>query len=208
MGKALNVNFAVIGTIGLGILIWIVILWLREIPAPYSFDALKEIPTAAGWASPILYWFTKRGWRSRLFRRWLVLLPDLNGTWEGELQTNWKDPKTGQSPGPIPGFIVIRQSLFRITCALMTKESKSWSRAATIQLAPDGLLKILEFTYSNSPRVSVQNRSTAHEGACSLEIIGGNPKRLRGKYWTERNTKGEMDFKFSSAKLREAFDIP
>ena len=66
----------------------------------------------------------------RVFRGWLVSFPDLRGTWQGELETTWKDPRTGKIPGPIAVILVIKQSFGAIKCAMYTRESESYSTAA------------------------------------------------------------------------------
>lgn len=191
----------------LGIIIWYLLISLKEIDLSEFMIALKEAPAAAGYLSIICGVFAKWGWSFRIFQRWLVLVPDLNGTWEGELQTNWKDPKTGQTPGPIDTILVIRQSLFQISCVQMTKESKSWSRTASISIDQDNHLKLLEYLYSNQPKPSVNDRSKNHDGACSLEIIIGPTKKLIGKYWTDRNAQGELNLIFKDRTHKQEFVI-
>ena len=206
MAKCLNWKWALpaLGILSIGL--WAFILACKGVPLETNWDALKEIPAALGWLTPVAFWFSTRGWRWKIFQNWLVLIPDLNGTWKGTLQTTWKNPKTGEVPGPIDAFLVIHQTLFRVSCLQMTKESKSWSRSAAVNMDADNQLKILDFVYSNKPRVSVHERSTDHDGACSLEILDGANRKIKGKYWTDRNTKGEMDFTFHDKNPRPEFE--
>ena len=204
MQNNVNLKMAVPALVGTGIVTWVLILTLKGIVDPW--EAAKEIPAAAGYVGTISLIFSQWLWKMPWLQGWLILTPNLNGTWKGELTSTWIDPQTGQSPGPIKCYLVIRQSLFKMSCALMTKEAKSWSRATTIQSAPDGALKLLEFTYSNSPRPTVQHRSKAHDGACSLEVIEKPSKKLIGKYWTERATTGEMSLTFMTKVHRESFE--
>ena len=60
--------------------------------------------------------------------------------------------------------------------------------------------------YSNKPRVSVHDRSLAHDGACSLDIISKGTRKLVGKYWTDRQTKGEMTFEYLGKDQIESFE--
>ena len=208
MGRSLNLKVAV-GIVGaLTVCAWLLLLAFNGIAVPFTWDALKEIPTAAGYVGTIVFLFAQWGWRIPIFRGWLVLVPDLNGTWKGKLTSTWIDPKTQKSVPPIDGYLVIRQSLIKISCVLLTKESKSSSRAATILIDEDHQSKVLEFTYSNAPRVSVQYRSTAHDGATVLDIVTKPKRKLIGKYWTDREpsaTKGEIEFSFHSKEHRESF---
>ncbi|AYF43748.1 hypothetical protein BALOs_0738 [Halobacteriovorax sp. BALOs_7] len=206
MSRSLNFKWAVTVVVGVSILIWIGVLFTKGINVPNSWKAIKEIPTVIGWVSPLIVIFVKWGWRFPIFRGWLVVVPDLNGTWKGILQTNWKNPETGEIPGPIDAYLVIKQSLFKMSCVQMTRESKSWSSSSAINIDSDNQIKTLDFVYTNKPRVSVHERSNAHDGACSLDIIQGEERKLIGKYWTDRNTKGEMDFRFLKKELIETFE--
>lgn len=205
MAKNLNLKWALTGIIGLAIAIWFGILRFKGLVAPISWENLKEIPAVVGWMTPVGIWFATWGWKCRIFKGWLVLIPNLNGTWEGEFRSEWIDPQTGNKIPPKKAYLVIRQTLFETHCCQITEESKSYSRAATVQSAPDGNLDILEFTYSNTPRVSVQHRSQAHDGACSMEVIDKPARKLLGKYWTDRSTKGELEFIFRSKDMRQEF---
>ena len=182
------------------------VLKVKGINLGLTLKSFMEIPTVAGWCVPIITTFYFYGWRLKIFRNWLVLIPDLNGTWKGILQTEWKNPETGETPGPIEAYLVIKQTLNSISCVQMTKESKSWSRSSAINIDSDNQLKTINFIYSNKPRISFHYRSKDHDGACSLEIISGPPKKLKGSYWTNRNTKGEMKFTFKSTSRREEFE--
>jgi hypothetical protein len=205
MTQTLNFKSAVTGVVAIGIVTWVLLLYIKGIPQAISIEAAQQIPSAAGWVTALLVAFGKWGWKWRIFRGWLVQVSDLTGTWEGVLQSSWKDPATGNQIPPIKINMVIHHTLFNITCRQMTRESTSYSRAATISCASDGYLCVLQFTYANSPRVSVQYRSSAHDGACSLEIIENPNRKLVGKYWTERLTKGEMELRFISKELRQEF---
>ncbi len=191
--------------VGLTILVWIIILMVKGIEVANGWAAIKEIPTVVGWLTPFALWFASTGWRWRIFKGWLVLTPDLNGTWEGDIRSEWIDPHTGQKIPSIKTYLIIKQTLFDIHCCQITQESKSYSRAATIQRSPDGNISVIEFTYSNTPKVSVHYRSRSHDGACTLDVITGRQRKLIGKYWTDRNTKGEIELQFFSKERRQEF---
>ena len=81
--------------------------------------------------------FVLYGWRWRIFHPWLVPFPNLNGTWQGTIQTTWKNPETGQVPGPIPTILTIKQSFGRISCVMRTTEMVSRSFLADFWLDQD-----------------------------------------------------------------------
>jgi hypothetical protein len=133
------------------------------------------------------------------FDRWLWRMPglvqvhgvpDLNGTWKGELRSMWIDPTTGAAPPPIPTFIVIRQTYTAISVRTFTVESSSVSVAAGLVAEPDSSL-VLTYIFRNEPTLSVQDRSRLHHGGVKL-VLGGKSDKLFGSYWTDRCSKGEV----------------
>src|SRR4030042_1801457 len=71
-------------------------------------DVLRLVPIVAT-ADGIAYIiFTIWLWRCKRLQGWLIPFPDLNGTWQGEIQSNWKDAE-GKTLGPIPAILTIKQ---------------------------------------------------------------------------------------------------
>jgi hypothetical protein len=120
-------------------------------------------------------------------------VPDLNGTWYGELRSMWSDPATGASPPSIPTVIVVRQTYTTVSVRSFTAESSSVSIAAGLIAEPDGSL-VLTYLYRNEPKLSVQDRSRAHHGGVRLALAGDTDK-CEGSYWTDRTSKGELSLR-------------
>jgi SMODS-associating 2TM, beta-strand rich effector domain len=80
--------------------------------------------------------FTWRAIWARIPALAKVAFPDINGTWKGTLHSNWKDPKTGLSPGPIETTVWIRQTLLSVSVRQQTKESPSWSTPCLFRRTP------------------------------------------------------------------------
>jgi len=76
--------------------------------------AYKTVPLVV----MVVGYFVGYAWRWKIFRGWLVPFPDLNGTWQGSIQTTWKNPETGVVPAPIPVILTIKQSFTRISCVM------------------------------------------------------------------------------------------
>jgi hypothetical protein len=51
----------------------------------------------------------------------------------------------------------------------------------------------------------VEHRSRMHHGSTVLDISGRPVRRLRGRYWTDRDSKGELEFTERSNKLADDF---
>jgi len=146
--------------------------------------------------------FSKWVWHLRLLRGWLVLIPDLRGTWAGTIQSTWINPDTGCPVGPIPAIVTIRQSLISVSVVVTTGEMTSRSYVAGYRIDQDQQLCKLCYSYTSQPDPSVSDRSTAHDGTQALDILEGTPLRMRGDYWTQRKTTGKVELERTSAKVR------
>lgn len=191
--------------VGILVAIWVALLHLSKTGLVISWDAVKQLPAVVTLYALLSYIFTRWLWRVPLFQGWLVPFPDLQGTWQGEIRSTWRNQKTGRELPPIPAILVVRQSFLSINCAMHTQESDSYSRAAQISEEDDGTLR-LSFNYTNRPKPTVRDRIAIHDGAATLRIVGGHRHTLEGEYWTSRRTTGGLSFKFRSRELLE--EIP
>ncbi|MGH7930739.1 MAG: hypothetical protein ACREQV_23455, partial [Candidatus Binatia bacterium] len=127
-------------------------------------------------------------WRWK-YVRYFTSLPLLEGTWRGTLFSSFV--RDGQQIPPIPMAIRIKQSAFTISITLFTIESSSISEQAQLTKESDGRWR-LSWLYANTPRPSVRHRSDRHHGACYLYIGATSQDGLRGEYFTDRLTRGEL----------------
>lgn len=122
-----------------------------------------------------------------------VFFPDLNGKWEGTLQTTWVDPDTSQVPPPIATKVTIRQGILSISVKQRTEESDSWATRVIAEANSDADRYRLWYSYSNKPKAAVSHRSCDHDGVAWLEVsLGDDPDELRGQYFTSRRTSGDI----------------
>ena len=184
--------------------IWgLLILLLDARDAIDGADLLKRFPLAVTIYALAHILFSKWLWRLPFLQGWLIKLPDLQGTWRGELQSDWVDPATGEGVPAKPVVLVIRQTYTSISCTLLTEESSSHSIAAEITpLAGDGELYLC-YSYTNKTKAMVKDRSPDHDGATILKIVRTPERKLEGYYWTARKTRGDMVFSFESERLSE-----
>jgi hypothetical protein len=188
------------------LIIWGVVLLISQSYTTIDlWTAVKQIPQAISIYAIIGIIFTKWLWRWKLLQGWLIKIPDLQGTWRGELKSDWINPETGKGIDPIPMVLVIRQTFSHIKCTLMTKESTSYSTTADINVVPNGEDLYLTYNYTNRPKATIRDRSAIHDGASILKIISKPNKCLEGEYWTSRRTRGEMTLTFDSKDLTEKF---
>lgn len=188
------------------LIIWGAVLLITQTYSTIDlWTAVKQIPQAISIYAIIGIIFTKWLWRWKPLQGWLIKIPDLQGTWRGELKSDWINPETGKGIDPIPMVLVIRQTFSSIKCTLMTKESTSYSTTADINIVPNGEDLYLTYNYTNRPKATIRDRSAIHDGASILKIISKPNKCLEGEYWTSRKTRGEMTLTFDSKELIEQF---
>lgn len=147
--------------------------------------------------------FVKWAWRWKWLRGWLVPFPNLNGTWLGEIRSDWIDERTGKKVPSIPAMLTIRQTFFHLSCVVQTAEMRSDSYVEGFQIDDERQVRQLAYSYQSRPRLSLQQRSTPHDGTAVFEVIESTDRKLRGRYWTERKTTGEMEFCFRSSDILE-----
>lgn len=131
-------------------------------------------------------------WRLKPVQRLKSVPHDLTGTWRGTLTSFWIDPVTGSSPAPKPAYLVVRQTSSNISVTMLTDEMRSRSSLAAVARI-DGA-STLTYMYLSRPDNRVEARSRMHHGSTSLDITGTPASRLRGHYWTDRDSRGELDF--------------
>src|SRR5882724_13381715 len=103
--------------LGSFVAIWVAILYATGTGLTINWEAIKKLPDVVTVYVVLLFIFTKWLWRLPIFQGWLVPFPDLQGTWDGELRSTWKDA-TGRIIAPVPMTLVIRQTFSSISCAL------------------------------------------------------------------------------------------
>jgi hypothetical protein len=179
------------------------VLLLSHVAFPFGWPALKKLPDVVGVYATLVVVFMKWAWRWRIWQRWLVRIPNLQGTWRGTIRTTWKDPNTGQTPPPIPVTLVIRQTLLTLSCSMFTAESDSYSTAAQINEDDDSGVLRLSYNYLNRPRAGVRERSEIHDGAAILKVVLSPSKELEGEYFTSRCSTGDIAARFHSHQLAQ-----
>lgn len=123
-------------------------------------------------------------WRFPLFRYIPGFRPNLHGTWKVTLR-----PKNG---APVDAFMVVRQTYSSLSLRLMTAESTSELVAHQFITSPDGVLKV-GAVYRNEPDIAVRDRSPIHYGTILLALEENPPRRVRGSYWTDRTSVGDLE---------------
>lgn len=190
--KNVNLKPFVYIFLGISAISFIVIALYSNVDLEKFWDLVLILPKVA--TVDLFVWFIFRewAWKWKAFQGWLVPFPDLNGTWQGSIQTTWVNPETGQRPGPIPTILTIKQSFSNISCVMRTSEMTSYSYSEGFELSREHQIRRLTYSYTSRPNPTVTERSATHEGTITFEIIGTPVTRLKGNYWTARRTTGEV----------------
>ncbi|MEN9551965.1 MAG: hypothetical protein RI935_342 [Candidatus Parcubacteria bacterium] len=189
------------------LVIWAVIAFVTKTYQTNDLlNILKLIPQAITGYLFVALLFSRWIWKLKILQGWLIKVPNLQGTWKGEIKSDWINPETGKGVDPIPVILVIRQTFSTIKCTLMTKESTSYSTTADITLVPSSEDLSLTYNYTNRSKATIRDRSPIHDGASILKIIKSPKRILEGEYWTSRKTRGEMHLEFYSKVLSESFN--
>ena len=159
-------------------------------------EALKLVSQIVTIDMAIITFFATYLWKWKIFKGWLVPFPNLNGTWKGEIHSTWQDPSTGQRPLPIPTILTIKQSFFNVSCVMRTGEMTSYSFIADFILDKENQKKKISYSYESNPISKVKERSPQHYGTTILDIIENSNKKLKGHYWTDRKTTGDITVDF------------
>ncbi len=131
-------------------------------------------------------------WRLPPIQRINAVPRNVRGTWKGTLTSLWINPETSTSPPPKTVYLVIRQQASSVSVTLLTDESRSSSFMGQVDTVEGSTT--LSYSYRNRPSPSVEHRSRIHHGSTLLDVSGRPANRLIGRYWTDRDSRGELDF--------------
>jgi|SRR5215217_214696 len=175
--------------LGIEVTLWAALLLVQG--ESLGWRHLAPFSSVVSGSIGLLYLFDKWGWKLQVLHSWLVPFQDLSGTWKGTLQTTWMNPENLQRPGPIPVFLVIRQTYSTVSVRVLTEESESDLMVGKVVFVEDDLADLVG-VYRNTPKQAVRHRSPIHHGAFRLRIEGAPLTALAGEYWTDRKTQGEL----------------
>ncbi|WP_067899907.1 Cap15 family cyclic dinucleotide receptor domain-containing protein [Nocardia vaccinii] len=184
--------------IGVAAIIWFVIALVSKHHDGQT--ALKTFSFAGSIVTISFLIYERWGWAWKLVR-FFTGKPNLNGTWRGELRSDFE--RDGQRIAPILTVLRISQTDSAVRVTLFTGESTSVTEQSELVKEPDGRWR-LTFVYTNKPRPEVSERSNQHQGTCELYVTGRG-ESIAGIYFTSRKTKGELNFsEWSKHKYADA----
>lgn len=175
--------------LGLAFIVYIsLFIYHQDLDAVNYEQAVSDIFKAISINAFVWLIFVNWGWRCKIFYPWLVPFPNLSGKWKGHLKSNWKN----KSLEPIQIEVDIKQTFFNIQIKIKTGESKSHSIGASFDIDKERGMQRLIYSYLNTPKSNVRDRSEIHYGTTLLEFDGFKVDEMEGEYWTDRETTGEI----------------
>jgi hypothetical protein len=159
----------------------------------FAFDKIiNDLSTAVTIDTFICTLFVTYLWKLRIFKGWLVQIPDISGVWQGVINSNWVNPATGSATGSIPASIKVSQNFFYINIKITTDQMESISSAGTFDIDKERGISRLWYSYTSTPNVAVRPINPIHFGTTLLTIDPDNPDVMSGEYWTSRQTIGTI----------------
>jgi len=150
-----------------------------------------EIPSIITFYGVSYKIFDKWLWRKPIIRQLgLVRIPDLNGTWKGQIKSSYDDFKEEHD-----ATVKIFQSWTQIEVVQETKESKGRSFIAAVHTKEPDAIRLF-FMYQNIPEIDADPGMRSHFGAAQL-ILSADGKSLTGDYYNcgrDRTTWGKLHF--------------
>lgn len=185
-----NIRIFAFSILGLAFGTYIVLFLSTQNLDSIDFNkALTHISTTISINIVVWLLFIKWGWKWKVFYPWLVPFPDLSGDWSGTIKSNWKEKELE----PIPTEVSITQTFFNIQVRIKTGESRSYSIGASFDIDKERGFQQLFYSYLNTPKPGVRERSEIHYGSTLLNFEGFNVTKMDGEYWTSRETTGEIE---------------
>lgn len=184
-----NIRIFAFVILGLAFIVYsIIFLATQNLDSIDFHKAITHVSTTI--SINIILWmiFIAWGWKLKIFYPWLVPFPNLSGDWKGTIKSNWKEKELE----PIPIEVSINQNFFNVQVRIKTKESRSYSIGASFDIDNERGFQQLFYTYLNTPKAGVRERSEIHYGSTILNFDGFKVTKMDGEYWTDRETTGEI----------------
>lgn len=122
---------------------------IRQITILAAFGGLYEL-------------FDKKLWKTKLFQKTCVKIPNLNGEWEGEFNSNYKGSTKGKAK------LKIKQTWTKISITSDNEQSSSYSRVVGILLNTN---KGINIVYQYENRTNEKSTKSMHDHRGYSDLI-------------------------------------
>lgn len=181
--------------------IWAAVLYVTG--TQLTWDMARPFSLVVGCVSALALLFEVLLWRLPLVRSLIARRPSIAGTWRTVLKSNFPQPDGSETVKIV--YLVIHQSLTRLSVRMYTDTAHSKSLAERISSSDNDDVFDLAVVYQNYPDIDQRaertpsegepesaNQSSIHFGALHISNLTYYPLKLKGHYWTDRRTEGSL----------------
>jgi predicted pore-forming effector associated with SMODS systems len=182
-------------------LMWVAVVVVRG--APFDLSLLSSFGAVVAVVAFSMTVLDRIVWRlpvvNMAFRR---RRPMVRGTWRGHATSSRRDE-------PFDGFLVIDQTLSRVSVRMLTRIGWSETLAASWGTSDDGNPAIF-YVWRHFPRPA-ENGAELEDGAPGLIHYGAGvieicADRIKGPYWTAERHSGQLLYEGRKRKLSKSFE--
>nr|WP_298165714.1 hypothetical protein [uncultured Pseudomonas sp.] len=168
--------------------------YLIQLPLGYEMftAAWRSVTYGLTCTTILLGAFFKLAWRSPRISHWMRR-PIVHGVWRGTLRSDFR--QDDKAPLEIPIIFVIRQTYLTISIESFTKYQEGESKLEA--LIQNGRTEATRLCYVFELRRQYQGENKLTTGSGELRLID-NSTRLRGHYWTNTPTHGDLELELVS----------
>jgi hypothetical protein len=205
----------VVFLVGCAALIWFGLLYVSG--TNVGWELARPFSAVVGCVTALALLFEVFLWRLPLVRSLVARRPSIMGTWRTVLESNFRQPDGNKTVKTV--YVVIHQSLTRLSVRMYTDTAHSKSLAERISSSDNDDVFDLAVVYQNYPDIDQRaeddqadgknrgvNQSKIHFGALHIPNLNYKPSTLRGHYWTDRRTEGLLKLEERRSKLVNSYE--
>ncbi|WP_460140492.1 Cap15 family cyclic dinucleotide receptor domain-containing protein [Pseudomonas sp. S2_E01] len=163
---------------------------------PDATQCFRWISSSITITSVLFFLFYKLVWKFWKIPKWLGR-PVLEGTWIGELSSNYKIDERNQAL-VLPIVFIVKQSYLTLSIRSLTEHQVGESKVeAILENKKTGIFRL---AYVYELQNEYQGRTTLINGAGDLQLSNLNLK-LSGSYWTSSPTNGVIRLRKIASKI-------
>lgn len=192
-------------TIGAAVATWAGVLWMGG--ATLGWAMLRPYGAVVFVVGTFALLMETVLWRLPLVRSMIARRPSVSGTWRATLISSYLQPDGSATVKTV--YVVIDQSLTRLSVRMFTDTAHSRSLAERISSSQNDELFELAIVYQNVPNIDQRlpdGTGRIHFGALLIPNVPYSAERLTGHYWTDRRTEGKLTFEERRPKLASSFE--
>lgn len=176
----------VFGTLTFGVTLLVAGMQIYFLNAEMETVVLRAFSTSLALSTMAFGIFYKSAWRWEKVAKWMQR-PVVHGVWAGQLRSDYGGQSEGQLKLPI--IFVVRQTYLTLSVQSFTTSQEGESRLEA--LIHNSKTEATRLSYVFELRKIYSGAKIMTSGAGELKLVGRG-KKLKGDYWTNTPTHGEL----------------